>query len=327
MDQYYTKELIIEHCTKVINKIVPKGVIYVDSSAGYNNVARNLKREYIAFDIDPPENHWGQVYKKDWLSVQKSNMQIKKLRQHKASIVVGFNPPYGFRLETARLFLNHSVELLSPDWFTIVIPKYGIPTKVFTEYEIKYQEILPKSSFYTCDMKDFDYATEFFILKKMSSEKRSQFADNKQQEKLAKKQISTDCFEMKDAEKFLKNAHLLIRKCGGNAGKEFVLRISPTKWRFYRANGTHTNAGDLKQFTQLNGDMKPIAFEGNTWKKIIFNHPERIYAVIEQLAEFLSVCIPFDQKSTTRTPPFCDNSSMLEVLSKFFSLLQVKNSK
>src|SRR3989338_728703 len=79
MDKYYTKRDILDKVKYKIKSININGDKIIDFSCGDNYLCQNLfidyGMEYVAYDIDPCENHIGKVIVKDFLKVKPHDIE------------------------------------------------------------------------------------------------------------------------------------------------------------------------------------------------------------------------------------------------------------
>jgi hypothetical protein len=328
LDQYYTKQSTLRWCAEMIDRHVPREVSFIDFSAGYNHLAQALhelsngQRKYIAFDIDPPADAWGTVTQTNWFdkTLQNIPQTIRKGR-----ILIGFNPPYGNQLTMARRFIEHAITRFQPEWFALLMPQYGLPKSLYSEYTKRLCEFMQRDIFYTHEQETFHQPTQLYLFeRKHISEIRRIQAGELEYETARepgyeeRKTRAAEFFvTSSNNEKSVRTCHLLIRRGGTTAGVDFVVRRSPKRFTLYRERGPPIHATRLKEFLQQNGSGRSLRFEGHQWSKITFLDQEWYYNQVDKLSHHLLEARPFDKLYQTRKPESCNDDAIRTVLLAF----------
>lgn len=111
---------------ELVDKLVPcimkvcSGRTFVDSSAGDGYLAARLSEKGVsclAFDIQQSPETYFPVRIKDWFRVRKRDLQ----HETNGELVIGFNPPFGYRGKVANEFIEHA-RLFNPVAFCMILP-------------------------------------------------------------------------------------------------------------------------------------------------------------------------------------------------------------
>lgn len=146
-DCIYSSPSLIELGLSTIQPLVKKwkkfGVI--DFSAGDNAFCKRMKSIYkdrltttLAVDLQPTDP---SVEKKSWFDVD----SIDPRPDH---LVIGFNPPFGYRGKFAKEFLEHALEF-QPDIIMSIVPNALRNTKLPKYKKVECQLLDPKTSYIT----------------------------------------------------------------------------------------------------------------------------------------------------------------------------------
>jgi len=104
-EQYYTSRDVADRLVSRMIEIIDRFNVdvYVDSSAGDGYVAKLLQskksclKETILFDLEPhPTDNSISINHQDWLDLK--HLPVRNTK----SVMIGFNPPFGYRGDTAK---------------------------------------------------------------------------------------------------------------------------------------------------------------------------------------------------------------------------------
>lgn len=146
MDQYYTKQSIIDEVANkvmlLLKKLRKKDIFIVDFSAGDGRLGTKLldlgfsQDKLLEFDIEPKHE---RVRQADWLEIGKLPGNVK-------SFILTFNPPFGKSCHTACRFIDQALQM--PDTRVVaaflILPLYPIVFENASSHKI---ELLPSNSF------------------------------------------------------------------------------------------------------------------------------------------------------------------------------------
>lgn len=196
LDQFYTKNHVVDECLKYIN--LEEYDYVIEPSAGEGAFFKKIKnKNKIAFDIDPKSEN---IVRADFLKIPIDEYLNKKV------ITIG-NPPFGNNSSLALKFIKKASYF--SDTIAFILPKgfkkRSMIDKIPLNFEIKKIIDIDSNSF-TYNNEDYDVPCVWVILKKTN--------------KLRKKEIKLKPKKFIFTKK--ENANIAIRRVGVNAGKVFM---------------------------------------------------------------------------------------------------------
>lgn len=161
LEQYYTNGATVKHAVEILCCHLSdlSRMVYVDFSAGDGRFAAGLGIPHVSFDLAPAHS---QVVAKDWFSVTAAD-----LRQTAGddNILMGFNPPYGFKMKNAKAFIKHGMSL-SPRYFVLLVPPTAVPREMERSYGVVSITDVAQPAFETKDGKAFSYPVRLHIFQR-----------------------------------------------------------------------------------------------------------------------------------------------------------------
>ena len=113
LDQYYTPPELIKQCVKEIKQCC-KPEYVIDTSCGNNLFVKEMGLPYKSYDIDPPQEYFGEIHKTNLLKQNFQEIVLKK------NTLMGFNPPFGWRSQKAKQFVLKML-LLKPKYIALIL--------------------------------------------------------------------------------------------------------------------------------------------------------------------------------------------------------------
>lgn len=136
-DDFFTHPDLIRYCSQVIHHVLGNTpFVYVDSSAGTNQMALELRRPYYSVDLFAetyPQVH-GHVDPKSWFDTRKTDLNSVhtppspspspsiRATLDRMPIAIGFNPPFDSYHRGVHAFVEHAVHEFQPQWMFWLIP-------------------------------------------------------------------------------------------------------------------------------------------------------------------------------------------------------------
>lgn len=284
IDCYYTKRDVLSQVLDLCSKHVlvlqgeEKSVVYVDFSAGKNEFSVMLHEKfsvpYVAYDVHPGagESFEGEVCTMDWFDVQRKHV-ISKLQvpvSSKVAIILGLNPPFGYQARTAKRFINHGVEHLSPELLFQILPYMGEDHKwVPVGYTVIEKVPLPEFSFYDSrggGKQEKDVPTNFIVLKKGPQSRKRPLLE------IAPEQAEVIGLTMRRPGKVDRNnlPCIAIRRSGVNAGHQMYIVTATDTWYLSEQREMHKNLS-WNQQTEFKRKHAVESLEDSTWWKLYFD--------------------------------------------------------
>jgi len=185
-EQFYTTRNLVKELVGDIATHCGDATVFVDCSAGDGFAGYVLKQALPSlkhiemYDLHPNALLGAdlgtefRVKKQDWFALQ----QLKHKPKKNGSIIIGFNPPFGFRGSEARKFVEHAVRLTSDIervFIAMILPhiadhkNMGGETWVPPLFIEKFVKALPNvNSFYRLSDQSFPVVenVHFFIFEK-----------------------------------------------------------------------------------------------------------------------------------------------------------------
>lgn len=308
IDCYYTKyevqEFVLERSRSLIEKIVGDNdtALYVDFSAGKNVFATMLNDRfgipYKSFDILPGAGdvYQGNVVKGDWLKIKCEDI----FDGDKPSVIImGLNPPFGYQARTAKKFIDHGINIMSPDYCFLILPYMGDDSKWLpTGYKLVQKLQLPKFSFYDSrsgDNKEKDVPTNFIILEKTT--------DNIIV--LQRHDIEIPGLVMKRPGKVDREnlPCIAIRRAGVNSGRQIYIITRNNKTHYISEKGDFYRDVDWTISTDYKRVHAVESKAESTWWKLYFDKERFPLNLIENDEKLLYMLSRFMSENTMKKIP------------------------
>lgn len=169
-DRYFTKSDILQQIARFCAPLFTKNTLYIDFACGNNEFAKWIKdltpAQVLSFDIVHMPEHDTRpdcpVVIQDWFTVH----SLPKMPRSYKRVIVGLNPPFGKASITARQFLEHTLSIVVPDYFLLIVPYMkNHPLLQSQLYQCIYRMELPRTSFYLPDSNNqtFQWKTTFTV--------------------------------------------------------------------------------------------------------------------------------------------------------------------
>lgn len=229
LDKFYTKNEIVQ---KIIKNLL-EDVFIIEPSAGNGAFIKELKNEYIAFDILP---EYENIINADFLEININGY----IPRNKKIISLG-NPPFGKQANLAVKFFNKCAEFSDEIWFIVprTFQKKSIHRRLNKYFYLIEEYNLPENSFL---FKNKEYNVTCCFQKWIKcNEKRN-----------VEIKTTTKYF---DFVKKSNNPDIAVRRVGINAGKYF-LDIDKSESSFYFLK--FKNKNHIEYFKTLYNDLYNI---------------------------------------------------------------------
>jgi len=274
MDKYYTKKDILDKVKDKIKTININEDKIIDFSCGNNYLCHNLfidyGMEYVAYDIDPCENHMGKVIVKDFLKVKPHDIE---------KCIIVLNPPFGKCGAEARKFIEHSLKF-KPNYIFIIIPN----VRWYVDgYDIIESIKLEEESFVLPNGKAFKWPTNLLLLKRLPDRTYSTQIN---------KYIKTRNIFSLSISRRMNNNHTgplaIIRRAGRNAGKQSYIKDE---------NGNISYRYEGKWIIS-HWDQQKHSIEGECFLKIYLNNDSSSTLLLKNLCELVEIQSKSNQTSS-----------------------------
>jgi hypothetical protein len=222
LDKFYTKTELAKY---LVSTIPNKYDLWVEPSAGAGAFLKFLPIPRIGLDVEPDDN---EIIQQDFFTYKPISQKI---------IVIG-NPPFGYQAKLAIDFFNYAATFATTIAFIVprTFRKLSIQNRLSLNFELVYEEILPKNSFILLAdngiTQEYDVSTCWQIWNKIEN-KRSKIV------------LRTNHKDWVWCNK--ENAKYAMRRVGGLAGKVFI-----DNWKQYSSESHYYFNCTYEVFEKLN---------------------------------------------------------------------------
>lgn len=299
MDRYYTSDSALRLIKSIIdeNDLFEGIDLLVDFSAGDDRFCRMFDMTTESYDISPRSH---SVNKANWFEVDALCCKYE-------SLAIGLNPPFGYKGQTARKFVEHAAQF-SPDIIVLIVPR---SFKFADGYSSFLEVNLEEDAFFDPDTGNtFCFPTKFMALRKGEKKPKSQKSRKKERE-----------FKIRVSGQINEKTQMLIRRAGVYANEQFYCIVDDLVYFMDRGrwfpgvdwkdnNHSVQEGGDV---TKIHGSSNPkrtgstgCSKTGWNWYKIDFDEKQHMKE-LKRLAQFI-----YDNPSKAKS----ERSKDISILSK-----------